>query len=187
MNTAFLSNPAPSNGYDAVLGAMAAQAAPAEGSLGNFNASVHNRVKQTFVNPVATYPFLVRPWKQRWEQGFHTADLMFIWKGDDTATKSNSVILANLPTLNHIFTRTDDEALEVFRQPQHWRYIGVMRNSAVASHRLPRISDTQGRGGNQRPAERIINIDVRGSTRMFNYWESASPGEHLHLVWRDWK
>jgi len=185
MNTAILSNPAPSNGYDAVLGAMAAQAAPAEGSLGNFNASVHNRVKQTFVNPVATYPFIVRPWKQRWEQGFHTGDLMFIWKGVDKAVTSKTVILANLPVLNRIFSTnaTADEGTRNFQRPKDWRYIGVMRNSAVASGRV--AQPHSGRGGNQRAAERIINIDVRGSTRMFNYWENASPGEHLHLVWRD--
>ena len=169
-----------------MLGAMAAQAAPAEGSLGGFNPSVQNRVKQTFVNPVATYPFLVKPWKARWEMGFHEGDLMFIFKGNNIKnTSSKMVVLANLPTLNHIMAdATDIEA--VYKEKLDWAYIGVMRNSAVASNQIGggMHRASQARGGNQRPAERIINIDVRGSTRMFNYWENAMPGQKLHLVWR---
>jgi hypothetical protein len=190
MDTSILSNPAPSNGYNAVLGAMAAQAAPAEGTLGGFNASVHNRVKQTFINPVATYPFLVKPWRHRWELGFHEGDLMFIYHGKDGGTNSSKmVVLANLPTLNHIMTlkaEGKDDVFEDYREPRNWSYIGVMRNSAVASNRIGGGlgRNSSARGGNQRPAERLINIDVRGSTRMFNYWEYAMPGQKLHLVWR---
>ena len=187
MDTSILSNPAPSNGYNAVLGAMAAQAAPAEGTLGGFNPSVQNRVKQTFVNPVATYPFIVKPWRDRWEMGFHEGDLMFIFHGEKTNSDSSKmVVLANLPTLNHIMTLTTDETFISFREKKYWSFIGVMRNSAVASNRMGGGShrNSRPRGGNQRPAERIINIDVRGSSRMFNYWENAKPGQRLHLVWR---
>jgi hypothetical protein len=190
MDTSILSNPAPSNGYNAVLGALAAQAAPAEGTLGGFNASVHNRVKQTFVNPVATYPFLVKPWRNRWELGFHEGDLMFIFHGDDPAgASSKMVVLANLPTLNHIMTKEDEDGKKLwedYKEKRNWSFIGVMRNSAVASNRIGGGSsrNSSARGGNQRPAERIINIDVRGSSRMFNYWENAMPGQRLHLVWR---
>lgn len=187
MDTSILSNPAPSNGYNAVLGAMAAQAAPAEGTLGGFNPSVQNRVKQTFVNPVATYPFIVKPWRDRWEMGFHEGDLMFIFHGKSTTSDSSKmVVLANLPTLNHIMTLTDDNTFSSYRDKSNWSFIGVMRNSAVASNRMGGGShrNSQPRGGNQRPAERIINIDVRGSSRMFNYWENAMPGQRLHLVWR---
>jgi hypothetical protein len=189
MDTSILSNPAPSNGYNAVLGAMAAQAAPAEGTLGGFNPSVQNRVKQTFVNPVATYPFLVKPWRDRWEMGFHEGDLMFIFHGKSTTSDSfKMVVLANLPTLNHIMTLTEDDkkTWEQYKEKKNWSFIGVMRNSAVASNRMGGGShrNSQPRGGNQRPAERIINIDVRGSSRMFNYWENAMPGQRLHLVWR---
>jgi hypothetical protein len=188
MDTSILSNPAPSNGYNAVLGAMAAQAAPAEGTMGGFNASVHNRVKQTFVNPVATYPFLVKPWASRWELGFHEGDLMFIFHGDAvTSDSSKMVVLANLPTLNHIMTMEGDKKFTQYQDKVNWSFIGVMRNSAVASNRMGggKHRNSQPRGGNQRPAERIINIDVRGSSRMFNYWENAMPGQRLHLVWRE--
>ena len=189
MDTSILSNPAPSNGYNAVLGAMAAQAAPAEGTLGGFNPSVQNRVKQTFVNPVATYPFLVKPWRDRWEMGFHEGDLMFIFHGKSTTSDSSKmVVLANLPTLNHIMTLEGDDkkTWEQYKDKKNWSFIGVMRNSAVASNRIGGGSrrNSLPRGGNQRPAERIINIDVRGSSRMFNYWENAMPGQRLHLVWR---
>ena len=62
-----------------------------------------------------------------------------------------------------------------------------MRNSAVASNQIGGGANrnSRPRGGNQRAAERIINVDVRGSTRMFNYWEHAAPGQRLHLVWRE--
>ena len=190
MDISILSNPAPSNGYNAVLGAMAAQAAPAEGTLGGFNPSVQNRVKQTFVNPVATYPFLVKPWANRWELGFHEGDLMFIFHGGKvTSDSSKMVVLANLPTLNHIMAMPDDDkkTWEHYKEITNWSFIGVMRNSAVASNRMAggKHRSSQPRGGNQRPAERIINIDVRGSSRMFNYWENAMPGQRLHLVWRE--
>ena len=186
MNTGFLSNPAPSNGYDAVLGAMQAQAAPSEGSLGNFNPSVHNNVKSTFINPVASYPFLVAPWTRRYELGFHEGDLMFIYTGDGRKNASTrTVILANLPTLNGIIARGDENEYGTREHIPDWQFIGVMRNSAVAAGQRASHMNDSGRGGRRTSAERIINIDVRGATRMFNYWANASPGQHLHLVWRE--
>ena len=82
MNEAILRNPAPDNGYDAVMAALAPHAAPREGSLGGTDPSVHNRVKQTFINPVATYPFIAARWKEGWEQSFHPGDLMFAFSGE---------------------------------------------------------------------------------------------------------
>lgn len=178
MNTGFLSNPAPDPGYDAVMAALAPHSAPAEGRLGGTTPSVHNRVKQTFVNPVATYPFIAARWKEGYEQSFHPGDLMFIWKGERQSTKT--VVLANLPLLNHIMKSRED-VMQKFQVKENWVYIGVMRNSAVASGR----PTTLGRptGGVRMPAERIINIDVRGATRMFNYWEEACANCHLYLAW----
>ena len=82
MNTSILSNPSPNNGYNAILGAFAAQPAPPEGTLGGTNPSVHNNVKQTFVNPVATYPFICRKWSERYETHFHErrSDIYFYWQ-----------------------------------------------------------------------------------------------------------
>ena len=58
-----------------------------------------------------------------------------------------------------------------------------MRNSSAASGLHP--GQNSKRGGNAITPDRIINIDVRGATRMFNYWESARAGAHLWLVWRE--
>lgn len=200
MNTGFLSTPAPSNGYDAVLAALQPHAAPAEGSLGGTTPTVHNRVKQTFINPVASYPFIARKWAHNWEQSFHAGDLMFIFTGrtgerdpdsdldgGDTAgmvqTRKHSV-LANLPVLNHIMRLAQvDRTYEQFKNPASWNFIGVMRNSSAASGLNPRVQSK--RGGNALVPDRIINIDVRGATRMFNYWEGARAGAHLWLVWRE--
>lgn len=184
MNTGFLSDPAPSNGYDAVLGALAPHAAPAEGSLGNFAPSVQNRVKQTFINPVATYPFIARKWTQGWEQSFHPGDLMFIFIGETTGVVSTTrhSILANLPVLNTIMRETNsNNEFKKFGNIDDWTFIGVMRNSSAASGLNP--TQQIKRGGNAFSPDRIINIDVRGSTRMFNYWEDARAGEHLMLAW----
>jgi len=205
MNTGFLSNPKPSDGYDAVLAALAPHAAPAEGTLGGTAPTVHNRVKQTFINPVATYPFICRAWRDHWELGFHPGDLMFIYSpgpgdaanGDRPVVTQNRAILANLPTLNHILriahTPIDGNPTNryieysKFRHMKDWAFIGVMRNSAAASGQRPSDKGGTRRGGNALAPERIINVDVRGATRMFNYWEHARAGEHLWLVWRQLK
>lgn len=178
MNTGILSQPAPDPGYDAVMAALAPHSAPAEGSLGGTTPSVHNQVKQTFVNPVATYPFIAARWLHGYEQSFHPGDLMFIWKGIRTSTKST--VLANLPLLNYIM-KSKEKGHEKYKEKNDWVYIGVMRNSAVASGRPTTLSRPA--GGVRLPAERIINIDVRGATRMFNYWENACANSHLYLAW----
>ena len=198
MNTGILTNPSPSNGYDAVLAALAPHAAPREGSLGGTTPTVHNRVKQTFINPVATYPFIARRWAEGWEQSFHPGDLMFIYTGryHDAIESNNTVravetarqsILANLPVLNTIIRRGVSEgeggSMSMFRHLDDWVFIGIMRNSSAASGHHP--SNMNNRGGNAIAPQRIINIDVRGSTRMFNYWEGARVGGHLWLCWRE--
>lgn len=181
MNTGFLSNPAPDAGYDAVMAALAPHSAPAEGSLGGTTPSVQNRVKQTFVNPVATYPFIAARWSQNYEESFHPGDLMFIWKGSNN--RASSVVLANLPLLNHLMKSQSIEENRKFQSKEDWAYIGVMRNSAVASGRPN--TGRSGSGGTRFAAERIINIDVRGATRMFNYWKDAKASSHLYLAWNE--
>ena len=196
MNTGFLGKPAPDDGYNAVLGALAPHAAPAEGTLAGTNPSVHNRVKATFINPVATYPFIARRWSEGWEQMFHPGDLMFIYNGrgseaDDDKSHGEVVqtarysVLANLPVLNTIIRLGSSPGASKytqFKNPEDWVFIGVMRNSAAASGLHPQVRAK--RGGNAMAPERIINIDVRGSTRMFNYWQGARAGGHLWLCWR---
>lgn len=183
MNTGILTNPAPDNGYNAIMGALAPHSAPAEGTLAGTTPSVHNRVKQTFINPVATYPFIAAPWRnERWELSFHPGDLMFIFTGSKAQHKSKSVIMANLAVLNHIMTQDAKTDYADFMNRDEWAFVGVMRNSAMASNQQSRPSHCQ--GSSRLRAERIINVDVRGATRMFNYWANAHAGAHLFLVWK---
>jgi hypothetical protein len=193
MNTSILSNPKPDDGYNAILGALAPHAAPAEGTLGGTTPSVHNRVKQTFINPVATYPFIARKWRNGWEQSFHPGDLMFVYTGrrqdeDKNEKHETSVhtrrhtLLANLPVLNTVMSSTDPTYADM-QHVDSWNYIGVMRNSSAASNEQPQKRNH--RGGNALVPDRIINIDVRGATRMFNYWAGARAGAHLWLAWRE--
>ena len=186
MNTAILSNPAPDNGYNAILGALAPQNAPAEGTLAGTNPVVHNRVKQTFVNPVATYPFIARKWSEHFEVSFHTGDLMFIFTGEAAQRSHKTAILANLPTLNHILrsgTLDPTGKYGSFCDPDKWQYLGVMRNSSAAANEQS-FNNGREKGGNAIAADRIINVDVRGASRMFNYWETARSGDHVWLAWR---
>lgn len=186
MYTNFLSNPAPSNGYNAIMGAIAPHAAPAEGSLGGTNPSVHNRVKQTFVNPVASYPFIASKWSDHFEVSFHEGDLMFVFTGAKADKSSKTTILANLPTLNHIMRCAHMDAsgkYAEFADTDDWQYIGVMRNSSAAANEST-FNNGSRRGGNAVAPDRIINIDVRGATRMFNYWEQARAGDAVWLAWR---
>lgn len=181
MNTGFLSNPAPDSGYNAIMAALQPHAAPAEGSLGGTKPSVHNSVKQTFVNPVATYPFMARKWSAGYERTFHEGDLMFIFTGASKAVlASRSCSLANLSSLNAIM-RSYDPALLPFQNPANWNFIGIMRNSSTASNQNTRRHSEQ--GGNRFSADQIINIDVRGATKMFNYWPGHKSGNELWLKW----
>ena len=186
MNSSILSTPAPDDGYNAILGALAPQNAPAEGTLGGTNPSVHNKVKQTFVNPVASYPFIARKWSEHFEVSFHPGDLIFIFTGESAQKSHKSVILANLPTLNHILrsaTLDPNGKYGSFADPDKWQYVGVMRNSSAAANESSFDNGSQ-RGGNAIAADRIINVDVRGATRVFNYWEDARSGDHVWLAWR---
>ena len=182
MNTGFLSNPAPDSGYNAIMAALQPHAAPAEGTLGGTNPSVHNRVKQTFVNPVATYPFIARKWSGGYEQTFHEGDLMFIFTGTSKAVlSSRSCSLANLSSLNTIM-QSKEIVLQPFQNPDNWTFIGVMRNSSAASNQNTKRHGEQ--GGNRFSTDQIINIDVRGATKMFNYWPDLKCGNELWLVWK---
>lgn len=187
MNTGTLSNPAPDSGYNAIMGALAPHAAPAEGSLGGTNPSVHNNVKQTFVNPVATYPFIARKWSEHFEIGFHPGDLIFVFTGEAANKSTKTTILANLPTLNHVLRSAaldpQHSKYKEFSNVDHWQYVGVMRNSSAAANEQTYNNGSK-RGGNAIAPDRIINVDVRGSTRMFNYWANAQSGDHVWLAWQ---
>ena len=135
---------------------------------------------------MASYPFIARKWSEHFEVGFHTGDLMFIFTGEAANKSQKTAILANLPTLNHILrsgTLDPNGKYGGFCDPDLWQYIGVMRNSSAAANE-PSYNNGRAKGGNALAADRIINIDVRGASRMFNYWENARTGDHVWLAWR---
>ena len=107
-------------------------------------------------------------------------DLIFIFTGNIPVRSAKACVMANLPTLNAIMQSTDT-SYDHFREPSKWAYVGVMRNSSTAANTHSRQSNYNGR--NRFSAESILNVDVRGATRMFNYWTTAKAGDHLWLWW----
>ena len=202
MNEAFLQTTRPSDGLNTVLGNIPASSAPAKGGLAVMNPSVHNRVKEPMINPVASYPILVRPWKNNWQHMLHAGDLIFVNRSDELNKRMHKVnklqqrfpelVVANLPLLNYLLRQNslpkpmkNGQAVEHSRTAKalgdikQWSFLGVMRNdmqvSGTSEYR------TNASDADKTQAMRLINVDVRGTTRPFNYWQHAQVGSHVYL------
>lgn len=182
MQAGILNNPRPSSGYNAVLGNIPASGPPSAGALASMTPSVSNNVKEPMVNAIASYPILVQPYSNHMERYLHPGDLLFVYVGAASATsgtmrRGKPVIVANLPILNHILAGNlqDSQGRPQYDNPWEWKWIGVMRNDMQLSGGAP--------GVNHRYTvhRRLINVDVRGATRMFNYWSDAKIGEQVGL------
>lgn len=179
-----LSNPRPSSGINAVLGNIPASSAPATGSLASMTPSVHNNVKEPMVNAVASYPVLVQPYRNGMERYLHPGDLIFTYTGKAATNggamrRGKPVVVANLPILNYILAGNlggDDNKPGMYSDPNDWNFLGVMRNDMQLS------GGDLGINHRYKTYRRMINVDVRGSTRCFNYWSTAHAGKRVGLV-----
>ena len=181
-----LSNPRPSQGYNAVLGNIPASSAPPQGALASMNPSVRNNVKEPMVNAVASYPILVQPWSNNMERYLHPGDLIFVYINAKDSTNNGAprrgqpTVVANLPILNFLMScDTGNHAFQKFADPCCWHFFGVMRNDMQMNQGELGINHRYKR------YRRLINVDVRGATRCFNYWGDADQGRfaYLHWVW----
>ena len=185
-----LGNPRPSAGYNAVLGNIPASAPPSVGSLASMVPSVSNNVKEVMTNAVASYPVFAKPYKSHFERYLHPGDLIFVHVSDKAAGASGTerrgkpCILANLPLLNYFLSKqkqpgTDfqEDFPEEFTNADNWEWLGVMRNDMQVTGGAPGA----GRIYRKPQYQRLINVDVRGATRTFNYWASAKAGDTLYL------
>lgn len=178
-----LTNPRPSSGINAILGNIPASNPPAPGSLASMVPSVSNNVKEPMVNAVASYPVLVQPYKNGMERYLHPGDLIFTYCGNGPANGGNMrrgkpTVVANLPMLNYILAGnlSTEQGVALYDDPQDWNFLGVMRNDMQMS------GGALGVNHRYRPYRRMINVDVRGSTRCFNYWHTAHAGKRVGLV-----
>ena len=183
MDLSMLTNPRPSQGYNAVLGNIPASSAPPQGTLAGLRPSVQNNVKEPMVNPVASYPILVKPYSNNMERYLHPGDLIFVYTNENDQTNNHSAVrrgqpvpVANLPMLNFLMASTDDH-FEKFRNRCCWQFLGVMRNDMQLS------KGDLGMNNRYKTYRRLINVDVRGATRCFNYWANADQGNFAELAW----
>ena len=187
MDPRILTNPAPSNGIDPRLGNLPASAPPSVGQLASMTPSVSNNVKEPMVNATASYPIFVKPYKNHMERHLHPGDLIWVFTGNSAGNAGASrrgkpCIVANLPILNYFLQEGDtDEHKNVkaseFSDMNNWEWLGVMRNDMQLDGGDPGV----GRGSRNPKYQRLINVDVRGATRCFNYWSTAHAGETLYL------
>ena len=179
-----LSNPAPSNGQNTVFGNIPASSAPAQGALASMNPSIRNNVKEPFVNPVASYPVCVRPYSSQWEHMFHPGDLIFVNchvrsdRAGELHQRFKPQTVANLPLLNYFLRQKGPHKEPELHKPGNWRYLGVMRNDMQMTGTDDYRNNASRR---QQHGQRMINVDVRGSSRVFNYWAGARVGDNLYL------
>lgn len=179
MQQSMLTNPRPSNGINAVLGNIPASSAPGQGGFANMTPTIHNNVKEPMVNAVASYPVLVQPYKNGMERYLHPGDLIFTYVGNNVASggvmrRGKATMVANLPILNYILAGNlhDND----FKDPNNWNFLGVMRNDMQLNQGDP------GMNHRYKKYRRMINVDVRGATRCFNYWSTAHVGTRVGLV-----
>tara|TARA_B100000963_G_scaffold360203_1_gene390241 strand:+ start:47031 stop:48056 length:1026 start_codon:yes stop_codon:yes gene_type:complete len=192
MNTAFLQTTTPSNGLNTVLGNIPPSSAPAKGALAMMTPSVHNRVKEPMINPVASYPIMVRPWKNNWQHMLHAGDLIFVNRADALNKRLHKInrlqqrfpelVVANLPLLNYLLRQQSSNptnAEQALADITQWSFLGVMRNDM----QITGTSDyrTNASASTKEQAMRLINVDVRGTTRAFNYWQNANVGCNVYL------
>ena len=87
--------------------------------------------------------------------------------------------------LNMMLAEDPDESKKLqpgytgLNEVKHWHFLGIMRNDMQLGGKAP------GAGGTTRHHKhaggRMINVDVRGSTRVFNYWPNAQAGQRIGL------
>ena len=184
MNTGMLSNPAPSSGQNTVFGNIPPSSAPAQGALASMTPSIHNNVKEPFVNPVASYPVAVRPYSSGWEHMLHPGDVIFVNssvrsdRAGELHQRFKPQTVANLPLLNYFLRQKGPHKEPQLHKPGNWRYLGIMRNDMQMTGTDAYRNNA---GTRQQHAQRMINVDVRGSSRVFNYWAGARVGDNLYL------
>ena len=130
-------------------------------------------------NATCSYPFMARPWKQGYETRLAAFDGCFIDARandpvSDVRSGHSTVRIMNLPLVNTWLARITDPAQQVaIANALH--FVGTLRNDEQLSGGAPgHLGPRSGKA-----YTRILNVDVRGSSRVRNYWPSATQGDRL--------
>tara|TARA_A100001015_G_C14906891_1_gene678731 strand:+ start:445 stop:1263 length:819 start_codon:yes stop_codon:yes gene_type:complete len=172
--------------------------------------SVHNSTNQTLANAVASYPFFVRPHAPESKiriRDYQEGTLMFMNTTDAEQQVNSGSMMRNMLSLSDLnkflqttyeMTSTDEKSklrkdyektwgrgigtklgdiksgLDVFDKlfKENFAMIGVVRNQIAAADHF---------GASCHNKQVLLNVDVRGRTRISNVWGNCKQGEFLYL------
>lgn len=121
------------------------------------------------VNPTASIPLMIRPWSEHYEKDYAPGCLIFTKQ--KKLGRSSLITVADLPTLNYLFTQgrsmvngqdVGDEGDRI--NPDDFEFYGLFRNDAgkqVDHLGFPRYTN---------PQQRLIQCDVYGRAKAANFW-----------------
>jgi len=158
MSFASVSSPAPARGGPGVPAApsRAVGGLPTVAALSNPN--IRAASPGTQINMSVNVALMCRPWSSNWQNKYKEGDILFVHIGDDHVSQTLRRV-ANLPVLNEILRREEDENLA------DWRFFGV----------LVSVMDA----GNQ---QRLFGVTVQGRASVINYWGGKlNPTGRLYL------
>ena len=141
--------------------------------------SVQSRSTVTYLqtNPTASIPLMIRPWSEHYEKDYAPGCLIFAKQ--EKVGRSPLVTVADVPTLNYLFTRGrangEDEKDRI--GPDDFEFFGLFRNDAGKQvDRLgnPRYTNTK---------QRLIQCDVYGRAKAANFWgNKLQTGQRLGVA-----
>ena len=159
-------------------GAVQPMAPVGVGGPGDAPARSH---KEMMVNATCSYPFMARAWREGYEKRMAPFDACFIDACANDVIREQraghqTVRVMNLPLLNTWLSRYKDSD-DAMNRAKGLTFAGTLRNDEQLSGGAP---GAQGERGSA--YRRLLNVDVRGASRIRNYWPDAVQGDHLVFV-----
>lgn len=146
--------------------------------------SVQSRSTVTYsqVNPTASVPLMIRPWSEHYEKDYAPGCMIFAKQ--EKIGRSPLITVADVPTLNYLFTQGRDTVggTSVGREedrinPDDFEFFGLFRNDAgkqVDHLGYPRYTN---------PKQRLIQCDVYGRAKVANFWgNKLRTGQRLGIA-----
>ena len=147
------------------------------GSKPNVNAlmkpTLHNSVPESMVNSTASVPLFVRPFSNGFEKGYSEGDLLFVERNEKSRDTIHNCV-ANLPVINYFLRTTkkggdgndknDLKYTKVQDVLDNWNYFGILNTDMDSGSKW----------------QRLLNINVRGRSRVARLWKPPKEQGHLH-------
>lgn len=138
------------------------------------NPTLHNSVPEVMVNSTARAPLFVRPFTRGFEKQYSEGDVLFVRRDEARAASTHNVV-ANIPVLNHLLRTakvtlangTDELQYKTIKDVlEDWNYFGVLNNDMDTGSKW----------------QRLLNVNVRGRTRIARLWQPDDPQKKGHLT-----